>query len=54
MPKAPKLDKATEEIARRLLASPPKPLEGMKANERPEKKNEAPKGPASSSKRPRA
>lgn len=54
MPKAPKLDKATEQIARRLLVSPPKPHEDMKASERPEKKDKAPKGLASSSKPPRA
>lgn len=46
----PKLDSATTEVLKRVLALPPKSHEDMKVG-RPKKKP-GPKAPASSSKRP--
>ena len=48
--KGPKLDKATTEIARRLLSTPPKPHETMKVGRPGPKKERDPKGRAASSK----
>lgn len=48
--KRPKLDAATEEIARRLLSTPPKPHGDMKAARPARNKQRAPNDCASSSK----
>lgn len=52
--KAPKLDKATVDVVKAVLAMPPKHHDEMKVGRAPKKKEAAPKGRASSAKPSRA